>query len=407
MAFWREVGWGFNPLLLIGLAVFLGFYGARAIKILRAPQVVGYVLVGVVLNLGRIFDFDSVHQYTTLCNLALGFIGFGIGGQLRFSTVRRLSRVIFTVVAFESLGATVIVGGLVYGLTRDGPLALVLGALAAATAPAGTVDVLREYKAKGSLTTILYAVVALDDAASLIIYGFALPIVKMLYDPNAAGAWSSFIVVPLQEIFFSVLCGAGIGLATARLTRRLRNETDVLVLGVSVVFICSGIATTFGLSLILANMAMGLVLVNLAPFASRRAFEAMSGFTPPIYVLFFVLVGARLDLLALPAMGLVGLLYVVGRTLGKWGGAYAGARLAGAEPKVQRYLGMGLFSQAGVAIGLALSFYNELQPLGEQAAQLGFQAISIITATTFLVQMIGPPFVKKAIVAAGEAQKLD
>lgn len=407
MAFWREVGWGFDPLLLVGLAVFFGFYGARVVKIFKAPQVVGYVLVGVALNLGRVFDFDSVHQYTTLCNVALGFIGFGIGGQLRYSAVRRLSRVIFTVVAFESLGATVIVAALVYGLTRNGPLALVLGALAVATAPAGTVDVLREYKARGSLTTILYAVVALDDAASLIIYGFTLPVVKILYDPSTAGTWVSYLLVPLEEIFFSALCGALIGAATSWLTRRLRNETDVLVLGVSMVFVCSGIAGTFGLSLILANMAMGLTLVNLAPFASRRAFEAMSGFTPPIYVLFFVLIGARLDLLALPAMGLVGVLYIAGRTLGKWGGAYAGARLAGAEPKVQRYLGMGLFSQAGVAIGLALSIYNELQPLGEEAAHLGFQAISIITATTFIVQMIGPPFVKKAIVAAGEARRLD
>ena len=237
MAFWREIGWGFDPLLLVGLAVFLGFYGARVVKIFKAPQVVGYVLVGVALNLGRVFDFDSVHQYTTLCTLALGFIGFGIGGQLRFDTVRKLSRVIFTVVAFESLGATVIVAGLVYWLTRNAPLALVLGALAAATAPAGTVEVLREYKAKGSLTTILYAVVALDDAASLIIYGFTLPVVKILYDPNTAGAWTNYLLVPLEEIFFSVLCGSLIGAATSWLTRRLRNETDVLVLGVSMVFV--------------------------------------------------------------------------------------------------------------------------------------------------------------------------
>jgi len=405
--FWQEVGWGLNPLLLIGLAVFLGFYGARGIKLFKAPQVVGYVLIGVLLNLINIFNFNSVNEYTTLCNIALGFIGFGIGGQLRLSTIRKLSKVIFTVVAFESLGATLIVGGLVYLVTHNLPLALVLGALAAATAPAGTIEVLREYKAKGPLTTILVAVVAMDDAVSLIIFGFTLPLVKILLDPQQSLPWISYIVLPLKEIGISILAGAGVGWVTAWLIKKIRNETDVLILGVSTVFICSGLAGSFGLSLILTNMAMGVAIVNRAPFASRRAFQAMSGFTPPIYILFFVLVGARLDLLTLPQMGWVGVVYLFGRTLGKWGGAFIGARLSGAGPTVEKYLGMGLFSQAGVAIGLALSFYNELLPLGGQAEQLGFQAISIITATTFVIQLFGPPFVKKAIISAGEAKQLD
>lgn len=407
MSFWREVGWTLDPLVLVGLAILLGFLGAKGLKRLRAPQVVGYVLTGVALNLLNIFDFDSVRQYNTLCNIALGFIGFGIGGELRLSTLRKMSKVIVSVVAFESLGATILVAGAVYFLSGDLGLALVLGALAAATAPAGTVDVLREYQAKGPLTTLLYAVVALDDAASLMIYGFTLPVVRLLYGLEESAGLLSYILLPLREIGLSVIFGVILGAISARLIKTLRNETDVLIVGVGMVFVCSGIAVRFDLSLILANMAMGMVLVNMAPFASRRAMQAMSGFTPPMYVLFFVLVGARLDLMALPAMGLAGLVYILGRTAGKWGGAYLGALVSGAEPKVRRYLGMGLFSQAGVAIGLALSFYNELHPLGEKAAELGFQAISIITATTFVVQILGPPFVKRAIYAAGEARKRD
>jgi Kef-type K+ transport system membrane component KefB len=407
MAFWRSVGWGLDPLFLTGLAVIAGYYGARGVKFFKAPQVVGYVVIGVVLNLLNIFDFDSVHRYDTVCSIALGFIGLGIGTELRWQTIRKLSRVIMTIVVFESFGATLIVGGLVYLVTRDLGLSLVLGALAAATAPAGTVDVLQEYQSKGPLTTILYAVVALDDAAALMIYGFFFPIVKALYAPGADFSLVHVLLVPAEEIFFSLLCGGLLGAAFAWLFKRVRKESDVLILGVASVFLCSGLAATFNLSLILANMALGMTLVNIAPFASRRAVQAMSGFTPPVYVLFFVLVGARLELLALPSMGFVGLLYIAGRTAGKWGGAYLGGCVAGAELVIRRFLGMGLFSQAGVAIGLALSFYNELAPLGGDAAALGLKAISIITATTFVVQIAGPPFVKKAIFAAGEARKTD
>jgi NhaP-type Na+/H+ or K+/H+ antiporter len=402
-----QTGWNMDPLLLVGLAVFIGFFGARGAKYFKTPQVVGYVLIGVLFNLFRLFDFESAQHYEAICNLVLGFIGFGIGSELKVNTLKKLSNVIFTIVAFEAISTFLLVFGLLYLMTQNIALALVLGALASATAPAGTVDVLQEYKAKGSLTTILYAVVALDDAASLIIYGFVLSLVRVMYSPGGTAGVLGYLLMPLVEILLSIGCGVIFGLLVARLLKNVRKETDALVIGVSAVLLCSGVAATFHLSMILANMAMGMMLINLAPFASRRAFQAMKNFTPPMYILFFVLVGARLNLLELPQMGFIGLVYILARTAGKWAGAYIGATVSGAETKVRRYLGFGLFSQAGVAIGLALSFYNELSPLGPQAHQLGFQAVSIITATTIVVQLLGPPMVKKAIFSAGEATQND
>ncbi|OPX35452.1 hypothetical protein B1H10_01185 [candidate division KSB1 bacterium 4484_188] len=184
--------------------------------------------------------------------------------------------------------------------------------------------------------------------------------------------------------------------------RFIKLKDDKLVVNVGAIMLASGLAVYFDFSLILTNMALGLILTNMHTDRNEPNFDIVKAFVPPIYILFFLFVGARLQLGLLPKMGMIGLLYVVGRTAGKWIGAYFGARVSAADKNVQKYLGFALFSQAGVAIGLALDIYQHFSQFGAEGAMLGHTVINVIAATTLLVQIIGPPSVKYAIGKAGE-----
>jgi hypothetical protein len=271
------------------------------------------------------------------------------------------------------------------------------------------VDVLQEYRASGPLTTTIYAVVGLDDVVALLAFGFCLPLARNMLAGTHDFSVGSVLLVPLGEIGLSVAVGVGVGLVGSLLGRVLRTSAEMLILTLSMIFFCSGACIEWHLSLILANMAMAIVLVNAVPRLCGKMVAVLRDFSAPIYVVFFVLVGARLDAHYLKAMGLVGIAvgvaYIACRTAGKWLGSIFGARLGRAAPVVAKYAGFGLFSQAGVAIGLALAASTELAAIGSvEAARTGANIIAIITATTFIVQILGPPFLKYAIFRAGEAK---
>jgi len=398
-----------GALLVLAVAVLAGLYGAKGARRFKTPQVVGYVIAGVVVGpsiLGLLKKSD-IAQMDLVSEVALGIIGFIVGSELSLKKVKEVGKAICYIVCLEAMGALLLVLAGTYLLTRDMPLALILGALAAATAPAGTVDVLQEYKARGRLTTILYAVVGLDDAISVIAFGFCLPLAIAILSGTHHFSVMQVLMEPLKEISLSVVLGAAVGLSLTVLSRHMRTPPEQMVLALGSVLLCCGLAVRWHLSLILANMTSAFLFVNLDPHRCGRASHELSMFATPIYVIFFVLVGARLDVSLLPKMGVLGLCYVALRTLGKWSGAYSGARLARADEKVRKYIGLGLFSQAGVAIGLALMTHHELNKIGTAAAShLGAKIIMLITATTLVVQIIGPPFLKYAIVKSGEAGKL-
>lgn len=399
-----------NPLLLLAIAGAVGLFAAMGARRLRAPQVVGYVVVGVLLGavLGVIKP-SSVAQMQLVNAAALGIIGFVIGSELAWSKIRRVGRPIFSILLCESLGALVLVMLAVWLISGNWPLALILGALASATAPAGTVDVLQEYRASGPLTTTIYAVVGLDDVMALLAFGFCMPLARNMLAGTHDFSVVSIVLVPLKEIGLSIAIGVGVGLVGSLLGRMLRTSAEMLILTLSMIFFCSGLCAEHHLSLILANMAMAIVLINAVPRLCGKMVGVLREFSAPIYVVFFVLVGARLDPHYLRGMGLVGIAvgvaYIAFRTGGKWLGSILGARLGRAAPVVAKYAGFGLFSQAGVAIGLALAASTELAGLGStEATRAGADIIAIITATTFVVQIVGPPFLKHAIFRAGEAK---
>lgn len=392
--------------LLLGILLFAGFGGGSLFRKLRIPQVVAYVLVGTIVGVSgfRILNEKTMDSLSPLNTAALGFIGFMIGSELRLSTLRKLGKYITSILLCEALGAYFLVALVSYALTREIYLALLLGALASATAPAATVDVLWEYKAKGILTTTLLAIVGLDDAVGLILYGFSVAIAKASLIHTKLSI-DIVLKQPAIEIGLAIAIGVGLAVALSLLLRVFRADNQVLILTIAAIFVAAGVARTHHFSPILTCMFVGLTLSNISPRAAGHAYRILENFTPPVYVLFFILVGSRLDVRLLPSMGALGLLYVAARSTGKIAGASLGATISRAPLVLRKYLGLTLFSQAGVAIGIAISIYEEFSRMGAQGQQLGVEIISLITATTFIVQIIGPPFVKYAITKAGEVGK--
>ena len=393
-----------DTLTIIGLIIILAYLGSKVIQHIGIPQVVGFILVGVLLgsSLLNVVPLSLVQELDFISEIALGLIGFDMGSHLCFEEIRRLGRSILFILLCEAFCTLLLVTGGVYLITHSTYTALVFGALAAATAPAATVDVLAEYRAKGPLTTTLLAVVGLDDALALLLFSFAVVIAESLLARTGGLSLVQMIGLPLLEIGGALLLGIVVGAPFQWMLNRFKERHAVCAFIVGTVFLVAGLAETFHVSLILATMTMGIVVANLKSDNSQYAHLMIERIGPLAYILFFVLVGARLQVSLLPQMGLLGLAYLLLRTAGKFGGAWIGASLGRAAPAVRSYLGFGLLSQAGVAIGLALSVANRFDANGEAGEQLGNATINVITATTFIVQIVGPIMVKFAIGRAGE-----
>jgi Kef-type K+ transport system membrane component KefB len=393
-------------LFVLGLIMALGLAFGRLFERFGIPQVVGYIVIGVLLgdSVVHFLPVKILDDLSPLTSVALAFIGFMVGGELKYSLFKKYGKQFFTILVSEGLLAMLLVSALTIIFTQNIPLGILLGALSSATAPAATVDVLWEYHSKGPLTSTILAIVALDDGLALFLYGFAFSFANVLV---AGGELSIkiMLVQPLIEIFGSLLLGILIALVVDQVLRWIKTREDQLVVNVAAILLASGIAKYFDLSLILSNMAVGLTLTNLHKDRNESNFEIIKEFVPPIYIIFFLFVGARLQLGLLPSMGVLGFLYVLGRTFGKWTGAYFGSVISGAHSAVKKYLGFALFSQAGVAIGLALDIYQHFGKFGSAGEHLGHMIINVIAATTLLVQIIGPSSVKFAISRAGEIPK--
>ncbi|MBN1418437.1 MAG: cation:proton antiporter [Planctomycetes bacterium] len=395
-----------NVLLILGLALFGGTVGGRIFQKIRIPQVVGYIVIGLIVGESglKLIPQDVVKALQPFSLFALGLIGFMIGGELRRETFRKYGRQFVTILLAEGIGAFLVVGllagAIVYlgtgSLSTAVGLGLLLGAISSATAPAATVDVLWEYKTSGPLTTAVLAIVALDDGLALFLFGFASSIAGTVLGGDQVGL-AVALGMPAYEIGGSLVLGLAAGLILNFILHAIREPDRMLAFSVGTVLLVSGLSMVLRLDLILAVMALGITIANAAPRRSLAAFELVQKFAPPIYVLFFVFVGARLRLSNMATwMWGVAIAYVLGRTGGKMLGAYAGAVWSKAERTVRRYLGLCLFSQAGVAIGLSILVGDRFSDYVSDIV------IVIITTTTFLVQIIGPPCVKLAVKKAGE-----
>lgn len=393
-------------LFFVGLIIIIGFIGGKISNKFKSPAVLGYLLAGLFLgpSVFNIFSLALIDKVGVFNDIALALIAFIIGSELRLTILKQMGGKIITIMFSESIITFILVALGVYLLSRDLPSALLFGAIAAASAPAGTAVVLQEYKAKGSLTNALYAVVGLDDGVGVVIYAFSAAIAKLLLTGNDI-TFFRIIEGPLIEIFAAIFIGSVIGVISGYAIRKLHRRSDILPVIAGAIFICTGVSKFFNASLILANLTLGIVFANLFLLANRRAYDAIQGISPPIYIIFFVIAGAHLQLKLLPAMGLLGLVYIICRVAGKFGGSLFGATISKAEPIIKKYLGLGILSQAGLAIGLALLVTREFGNLGITGKNLAILTINTIAATTIIFEIIGPIGVKIAISKAGEAGK--
>ncbi len=393
-----------NFLVIIGLLISVSFLGSKIFQRLGIPQVVGFIVIGVGLGPSflNIVPAELGEELIFISQIALGLIGFDMGSHLLFSELRKLGRSIIFILFFEAFGAFVLVTAGVYAITQSWHTALIFGAVSSATAPAATVDVLAEYDAKGPLTTTLLAVVGLDDALSLLLFSVIAALMECIMAQSGAPSLLAMVGLPLIEIGGSVVLGVAMGTLLDFIMHRMKRRHDAMAISIGFVFVCVGLSQAFGFSLILTTMIMGAVVVNRYPEHGRHIRFTIEQAGPVLYVLFFTLVGARFQIGLLPTMGLLGVAYVMLRSTGKFVGAWLGGNLGGAQPAVRDNLGLGLLSQAGVAIGLALASADRFCVYGEEGELLGSLVLSVITATTFVVQIIGPIGVKFAISRAGE-----
>jgi NhaP-type Na+/H+ or K+/H+ antiporter len=305
-----------NILAVIGLIIAVSFLGSKLFQRIGVPQVVGFIVIGVILgpSLLNIVPLSLSRELVFVSEIALGLIGFDIGSHLLFSELRQLGRSIIFILIFEAVGTFLLVTAGIYALTQSLYTALLFGALASATAPAATVDVLAEYDAKGPLTTSLLAVVGMDDALALVLFSIAAAFAESLLAQSGPPSAIQILQLPLIEIGGSLLLGVGLGLILDRIMCRMKVQHDAMAVSIGFVLLAVGLSQAFGFSLILTTMVLGMVIVNRCAEHGRHIRYTIEQAGPVIYVLFFTLVGARFQISLLPTMGLLGLAYIILRS---------------------------------------------------------------------------------------------
>jgi len=394
-----------NILMDLGIIIAIAYLVSKLFQKVGIPQVVGFILVGVFLGKSglHLITAGMTQSLQPLIDLALGFIGFTIGRELELSLLRRGGRKLFGILFFETLAAFTFVTLGFYLFLEDLPTALLFGALAAATAPAATADVLWEYRAKGVLTQMLLFILALDDIIGVILTRLAMAYAESSITAGAI-SFAQIGSLALIEIGGSLVLGVVLGWLVSNVVRVKHTPGEIIVLAAASVLLCTGVAEAWELSPILANITFGATLATLSVEANRT-FKQSEESATPIYVIFFVLIGASLDLSSISAVLGMSVLYIVLRSIGKFGGVFIGGKLTNAEPVVQNNLGFCLWSQAGVTLGLTLVILAKFPSLGPAGQELAMLIVNVITVSTLLVQIIGPYGVKFAIKRAGEIGK--
>lgn len=407
-----------NTLLALGIAMAVGLLFSRIIKLVKLPNVTAYLIGGLLIGPSlwglitggefAILSHDAVESFGIIVNLALGFIAFSIGGEFKISTLRRLGKNVTIITLAQALGTVIVVftalsvAGLC-GLLGDNywPAVFTLAAIATATAPAATLLVVRQYKAHGPVTETLLPVVAMDDAIGLMVFSIFNAIAMALASGEKLGV-ATMILEPLREIGLSLLVGLLLGVILAVCTRFFKSRANRLSLCITATLLGVALSEMWHLSSLLLCMMIGAVLCNFGKDVDR-ILDGAERWTPPLFMLFFVISGAELNLEILPTVGVLGALYIIFRMLGKYFGAMAGAGMVKADPNVRKYLGITLFPQAGVAVGMATIALTEFTALGQ--SELGKKIQAVVLCATLVYEIFGPMLTKIALKKAGEIDK--
>ena len=410
-----------STLLSVSIALLFGLLMTRVFKPLKLPSVTAYLIAGVIIGpycLGRLgiaglgfASSESVSALGLISDVALGFIAFSIGSEFRLEDLKHTGKQAFVIGIFQALVATLFVDVALYGLhllmpdKLSVPQLITLGAIATATAPAATLMVVRQYKAKGPLTDLLLPIVALDDAVGLIVFAVSFGIAKTL--GTGVVDMVSVIVNPLVEIACSLALGAVMGAILTQFEKLFNSNTNRLNMSIAFVFLTVALSMLdfhigsvhISFSSLLVCMMLGTVFCNICPL-SEDVMERTDKWTSPLFAIFFVLSGAELELGVFSdvAVVIIGLVYIIFRSLGKYFGTFASAKATKCAPNICKYLGITLLPQAGVALGMCTL-----------AMELGDAGVLIRNITLFAVliyELFGPLFTRMALTAAGDIKPI-
>ncbi len=410
-----------NGILSVSVALLAGLLMTRVFKVFKLPAVTSYLIAGVLIGpycLGALklqglgfHSAEDVAKLAILSEVALGFIAFSIGNEFRLSELKKTGKQALVIGVFQALTATLLVDLALYGFHLLMPEKLsvaqliTLGAIATATAPAATLMVVRQYKADGPLTKLLLPIVALDDAVGLIVFAISFGIAKTLLLGTVDMV--SIFINPFVEIICSLGLGALMGWVLTQLEKLFNSNTNRLNLTIAVVLLTVALTTLdfrvgpihISFSSLLTCMMLGTVFCNICPL-SENLMDAADKWTSPLFAVFFVISGAELEMnvFADVAIVVMGIIYIIFRSLGKYWGSYASAKATQCSPQICRYLGITLLPQAGVALGMCVT-----------AMQLGAEGNLIRNITLFAVliyELAGPLMTKMALTAAGDIKPI-
>ena len=424
----------FSIFAYVAALLLVALLSTRLMRLIKLPNVTGYILTGIIMGpflFGLLFNnfsftdikqgliYNFVDKIGWVSTVALGFIAFSIGTSFKFSTIKALGKRVLVITVLEALGASLLVvaallvAHFIFPQYVSLELALTLSAIASATAPAATLMVIKQYRAHGPLVDTLLPVVALDDAVALILFAILFQIATAL----AGGSVSAYAIIikPLLEITISLGVGAVLGFVISFANRFFKSRNNRLIWNIFSVFAALGfyylfkspMMGGFELSSLLTCMMAGAIYTNFVK-ESGRTLDVMDRFTSPVYMMFFVISGASLDLTIFfngdgLVVVLIALTYLVFRVVGKWGGAFVGASITRCEPQVKKYLGFALVPQAGVAIGLSTTAYKIFSQYEDIAMQkTGALILAIILTSTLVYELFGPMVAKFALKKAHE-----
>lgn len=383
-------------LFYVGLMLLCGLLAGRMAKLVGFPNVTGYIVAGLIIgpHILGIISLEATEGIGIVSEMALGFIALSIGAEFELSYFKEVGKTPVIIALLEGTLAIVFVTVTLLAFGYDLPIAVMLGAIASATAPAATIMVIRQYRANGPVTKTLLSVVALDDAVALIAFGFAIAVTKSF--KGSSSDLLMTILDPFKTLFLSIVIGVLFALVLLIPIRFFKKESNRICAIVGVVFLTLTLADYLGASSLLACMVLGAVFVNISKDAVP-VFRIADSVTPPIFMLFFVLSGARLDVSLIPAIGVIGALYIIMRVVGKLCGSWLGSVITKAPEPVKKYLGWTLIPQAGVAIGLTL-VVDQVVP--EYAGQIR----AVVLCATLIYELVGPVVSKLALKKAGEIE---
>jgi Kef-type K+ transport system membrane component KefB len=399
-------------LLAIGIMVLVGLLGGLLSNKLKFPRVTGYIIIGIILSPSvlNLVSRATIERLDIITHVTLGIVAYLIGASLRMESIRKLGRSIAWITPTQSLGAWLVVTlalafiaphvTAIPGATFMNnflPMALIAGAIASATAPAVTMAVIREYKARGPFTTTLLAVVAIDDAIAVIAFAIAAGVAQSLVTGSGSVSLYQMLAAPGLEIAISIGIGTALGFALVYLTRLAKTRALLLAVVLGMILLCTGLANFLGVSLIMANMAIGFIVANRVE--SSEPVAAVESIEEVVFNVFFVFSGMHFDSSIVRTAGILALILFGVRFAGKYLGTVIGARISRASEEVKRYLGLALVPQAGVALGLALLAQKILPTLGHLL-------FNVVLGSVIINEIVAPPLTKHAIIKAGEAEEI-